>query len=242
MKNPLQPQEGTKTHVTLSLEKYNQLLAPARERFETSPGLNALRSTNDPRFLEAFLLYFCAIGAQMTEPVERWIGRAAHRCAALGLPELAEALTRHARAEAGHHLMMIADLRSLAAHWNLRHTPPVDADELLRLTPTYGASRYCLVHEENIAGNTPYAAIAIEYDSNEALRYGGLFVTRCLEIFGPDILPSLSSAPSISTWIFSHTKFNAQEPLRSHRSDSLQPPRPGSCRWRCTGCLRAIPH
>src|ERR1700729_3785677 len=57
-------------NATLSLERYNQLLAPARERFETSPGLNAIRSTNDPRLLEAFLLYFCAIGAQMTEPVE----------------------------------------------------------------------------------------------------------------------------------------------------------------------------
>ena len=127
-------------NATLSLERYNQLLAPARERFETSPGLNAIRSTNDPRLLEAFLLYFCAIGAQMTEPVERWIRRAADRCAVLGLSELAQALTRHARAEAGHHLMMIADLRSLAGHWNLRHTPPVDAEELLRLAPSYGAS------------------------------------------------------------------------------------------------------
>ena len=127
--------------------------------------------------LEAFLLYFCAIGAQMTEPVEGWIRRAADRCSALGLPELAEALTRHARAEAGHHLMMIADLRSLAGHWNLRHTPPVDADELLRLRPSYGARRYCLVHEENIAGNTPYAQIAIEYEIEQLpLRYGGLFI------------------------------------------------------------------
>ena len=74
-------------NATLSLERYNQLLAPARERFETSPGLNAIRSTNDPRLLEAFLLYFCAIGAQMTEPVETWIGRAAGRRAALGLSE-----------------------------------------------------------------------------------------------------------------------------------------------------------
>ena len=199
-------------NATPSLEKYNQLMAPARERFETSPGLNAIRSTNDPRFLEAFLLYFCAIGAQMTEPVERWIGRAAQRCAALGLPELAQALTRHARAEAGHHLMMIADLRSLAAHWNLRHTPPVDADELLRLTPTYGASRYCLVHEENIAGNTPYAQIAIEYEIEQLpLRYGGLFVARCLEIFGPDILPSLSFVTEHIDLDIGHTKFNAQE-------------------------------
>jgi hypothetical protein len=84
-------------NATSSLERYNQLLAPARERFETSPGLNAIRSTNDPRLLEAFLLYFCAIGAQMTEPVERWIRRAADRCAVLGLSELAQALTRHAR-------------------------------------------------------------------------------------------------------------------------------------------------
>src|ERR1700689_136485 len=124
---------------TPSLEMYNQLLKPARERFEASLGLNAIRSNNDPRFLEAFLLYFSAIGAQMTEPVESWIRRAASRCAALGFTDLAQALTRHARAEAGHHLMMIADLRSLAGNWNSRHTPRVDADELLRTVPSYGA-------------------------------------------------------------------------------------------------------
>jgi GNAT acetyltransferase-like protein len=199
-------------NVNASLERYNQLLAPARERFETSPGLNAIRSTNDPRLLEAFLLYFCAIGAQMTEPVETWIRRAADRCAVLGLSELAQALTRHARAEAGHHLMMIADLRSLAAHWNLRHTSPVDADELLRLAPSYGASSYCLVHEENIAGNTPYAQIAIEYEIEQLpLRYGGLFVTRCLEVFGPEILPGLSFVTEHIDLDIGHTKFNALE-------------------------------
>jgi hypothetical protein len=209
-----QPQEGTKLNMnaTPSLERYNQLLAPARERFETSPGLNAIRSTSDPRFLEAFLLYFCAIGAQMTEPVERWIRRAAHRCAALGLRELAEALTRHARAEAGHHLMMIADLRSLAGHWNLRHTPPVDADQLLLRVPSFGARRYCLVHEDNIAGNTPYAQIAIEYEIEQLpLRYGGLFVARCMEIFGADILPSLSFVTEHIDLDIGHTQFNALE-------------------------------
>ena len=195
-----------------SLESYNQLLAPARQRFETSPGLNTLRSSNDPRLLEAFLLYFCAIGAQMTEPVESWIRRAANRCAALGLSNLAEALTRHARAEAGHHLMMIADLRSLAGHWNSRHTPPVDPDELLRMPPSFGASRYCLVHEENIAGNTPYAQIAIEYEIEQLpLRYGGLFVARCLEIFGPEILPSLSFVTEHIDLDIGHTEFNARQ-------------------------------
>jgi N-acyl-L-homoserine lactone synthetase len=195
-----------------SLERYNQLLAPSRERFEASPGLNAIRSNNDPRLLEAFLLYFCAIGAQMTEPVESWIRRAASRCAALGLSDFAVALTRHAQAEAGHHLMMIADLRSLVDYWNARHTPPVDADELLRQAPNYGASRYCLVHEENIAGNTPYAQIAIEYEIEQLpLRYGGLFLARCMEIFGPEILPSLSFVTEHIDLDIGHTHFNAQQ-------------------------------
>src|SRR6202161_624838 len=194
-----------------SLERYNQLLGAARERFEASPGINTIRSNSDPRFLEAFLLYFCAIGAQMTEPVESWIRRAASRCAAIGLTDLAEALTRHAKAEAGHHLMMIADLRSLAGNWNSRHTPRVDADELLRIPPSYGASRYCLVHEENIAGDTPYAQISIEYEIEQLpLRYGGLFVARCLEIFGPKILPSLSFVTAHIDLDIGHTKFNAQ--------------------------------
>jgi hypothetical protein len=199
-------------NATPSLERYNQLLASARQRFETSPGLNTLRSSNDPRLLEAFLLYFCAIGAQMTEPVESWIRRAASRCAALGLRGLAEALTRHAQAEAGHHLMMIADLRSLAGHWNSRHTPQVDADELLRQAPCYGASRYCLIHEENIAGTTPFAQIAIEYEIEQLpLHYGGLFVARCLEIFGPEILPSLSFVTEHIDLDIGHTQFNAQQ-------------------------------
>jgi Acetyltransferase (GNAT) domain len=194
------------------LASYNALLAPARERFETSPGLSAIRSSNHPRFVEAFLLYFCAIGARMTEPVEGWIRRAADRCSGLGLAELGEALTRHARAEAGHHLMMIADLRSLAGHWNLRHTPSVDADELLRIRPSYGAKRYCRVHEENIAGTTPYAQIAIEYEIEQLpLRYGGLFLSRCLEIFGPDILRSLSFVTEHIDLDIGHTKFNARE-------------------------------
>jgi hypothetical protein len=163
---------------TPSLQMYNELLGPARKRFEASPGFKAIQSNNDPRLLESLLLYFFAVGAQMTEPVESWILRAASRCAELGLSDFAQALNRHAKSEAGHHLMMIADLRSLADHWNSRLTP-VNADDFLRAVPSYGASCYCLVHEENIAGNTPYAQIAIEYEIEQLpLRYGGSFVAR----------------------------------------------------------------
>src|ERR1700756_2739332 len=87
------------------LEKYNQSLAAVRERFDANPALNALRSNSDPRQLELFLLYFCAIGAQMTRPVEGWIRRAASRCVELGFEAPAKALNQHAQAESGHHLM-----------------------------------------------------------------------------------------------------------------------------------------
>lgn len=196
----------------LSLEKYNQSLAAVRERFDANPALNALRSNGDPRMLELFLLHFCAIGAQMTQPVENWIRRAALRSLELGFERLAKALSQHAQAESGHHLMMIADVHSLANHWNSRHSPPVDPDKLLRQAPSKGARSYCEVHEQNIAGNTPYAQIAIEYEIEQLpLRYGGLFLTRCLEVFGPEILPSLSFVSAHIDLDVGHTYFNERE-------------------------------
>ncbi len=195
-----------------SLERYNQSLAAARERFDTNPGLNALRSNNDLQMLELFLLYFCAIGAQMTRPVESWIRRAASRCAELGFEGLAKALNQHAKAESGHHLMMIADVYSLANHWNSRHWPLVRAAELLSQAPSDGVRSYCEVHERNIASNTPYAQVAIEYEIEQLpLRYGSFFLARCSEVFGKDILPSLSFVSEHIELDVGHTRFNERE-------------------------------
>ena len=91
-------------NVMKSLDEYEQLLAPVRECFAVSPGVQAIKSSSNDVFLESFLLHFCALGSQMTEPVERWIRRAAGRCATMGHAELAHALNGHAQAEAGHHL------------------------------------------------------------------------------------------------------------------------------------------
>jgi hypothetical protein len=141
-----------------------------RERFDAHPALNAVRSNDDPQMLELFLPYFCAIGAQMTQPVEGWIRRAASRCAELGFEALAKALNQHAQAESGHHLMMIADAHSLANHWNSRHPQSINPDELLSQATSNVARSYCGVHDRNIAGNTPYAQIAIEYEIECLLR------------------------------------------------------------------------
>jgi hypothetical protein len=196
----------------VSLERYNELLTPARQRFEVSAGLIALRSMTDRRLLESFLLYFCAVGSQMTEPVEGWLRRAADQCAAIGFVKLAEGLRKHACAESGHHLMMIADLRALATHWNAHHTPAVAFEDLLRQTPGPGTVRYRQVHEDNIAGGAPYAQIAIEYEIEQLpLMYGELLIARCLEVFGAEILPKLSFVTAHVELDIEHTKFNARE-------------------------------
>jgi hypothetical protein len=100
----------------------------------------------------------------VTEPVKRWIRRAAGRCAIMGHVEPANALNGHAQAEAGHHLLMIANVRSLAAHWNARRKPAVDARKLLNPPSTPGVLQYWKVLEDNITGDTPYAQIAFEYE------------------------------------------------------------------------------
>jgi len=197
---------------SLSLERYNRALAAVRERFDANPALNAMRANNDPRLLELFLLYFSAIGAQMTQPVEGWIRRAASRCAELGFEALAKALNQHAQAESGHHLMMIADVHSLVNHWNSRHSRSINADALITQVSSDGARSYCEVHERSIAGNTPFAQIAIEYEIEQLpLRYGSFFLARCFEVFGPEILPSLSFVSAHIGLDVGHTHFNECE-------------------------------
>ena len=90
-----------------AFQEYERLIAPARERFALSPGAQAIQACRDGTFMESFLLHFCALGSRMTEPVEHWISQAAERCASMELPELAVALSEHANAEAGHHVMML---------------------------------------------------------------------------------------------------------------------------------------
>jgi hypothetical protein len=118
----------------------------------------------DPALLELFLAHFCAMGVHMTEPVEGWIRRSGERCEEMGPEELGRALKGHANGEAGHQLLMVADAKSLTTRWNTHGTLHLDPDALLQQPPSLGVWRYREIHEHNIAGNTPFAQIAIEYE------------------------------------------------------------------------------
>src|ERR1700730_6100988 len=193
-----------------SLSHYEDLLAPARERFDESFGVRSLQSNKEAAFVELFLIYFCALGVHMTKPVEGWIRRAAARCTSMGLLQLGRALGLHAAAEADHHLLMIADLQSLATRWNTRRVPSVDANAILDRTPSPGVVKYCTLHEKNIAGATPFAQVAIEYEIEMLpLRYGNLIIGRCIEFLGTDILSCLSFVTKHIELDSAHTGFNA---------------------------------
>jgi hypothetical protein len=190
-----------------SLSSYDELLAPARKRFDKSEAVRALRSNEDAAFCQYFLIYFCALGVHMTRPVEGWIRRAAARCTSMGLPRLGRTLAQHASAEADHHLLMIADLKSLAA----LTASPIDVEALLACSPTPGVARYCRLHEENIKGATPFAQVAIEYEIEMLpLRYGTLVVERAVKLLGADILSCLSFVTKHIALDGAHTDSNAR--------------------------------
>jgi hypothetical protein len=199
--------------VNLGLQEYEQRMVPPRERFAMSPGLAVILSpTIDPALLELFLVHFCAMGVHMTEPVEGWIRCAGERCVGLGLEELGRALQNHAKGEAGHHLLMMADVKTLTTRWNTHRTPHLDSDVLLKQPPSLGVRRYCEVHEHIIAVNTPFAQIAIEYEIEMlSLRYGQQLVTNCVAQLGQDILGCLRFLTDHVELDIGHTKFNVRE-------------------------------
>jgi hypothetical protein len=189
---------------------YDELLAPARQRFDRHPSIEAIfRNALDPVILERFLIYFSALGVGMTEPVEGWIRRAGRRCGELGLSDLAKALDAHAKQEADHHLLMQADTHRLVDRWNENHEPKLSAEALLALAPTPGVIGYRELHENVIAGPEPHGQLAIEYEIEMlSVTYGPALLKRCSDLSGADILEGLSFLQDHVALDTGHTHFN----------------------------------
>jgi hypothetical protein len=194
-------------------QDYERQMAPVRRRSEANPTLAAVLAPDmDPLLLELFLLYFVSMGVRMTEPVEGWIRRAAQSCEDIGYSELARALRGHAAAEAGHNLMMVRDTHAMTARLNASHRPSLDAEKLLAAPPGHGATRYIQVHEAVIAGPTPFAQVAVEYEIEMLpVRYGPTLVKHCVGRLGKEILGCLSFITEHIELDVGHTKFNSRQ-------------------------------
>jgi hypothetical protein len=189
---------------------YEPRVESARSRFVSGAALAQMLAPNvAPERLELFFIHFCALGVQMTEPVDGWIRRAGERCETIGLPDLGRSLKAHAKHEAGHHLMMIADTKKLVASWNVRRAFPVDADSLLSLAATNGVGRYVRLHEEIIAGDAPYGQLAIELEIERlSVTSGPAVLGQCARVLGRDALAGLSFLEEHVAVDAGHTKFN----------------------------------
>jgi hypothetical protein len=204
-----------------SLALYERDIAPARARFAAHPWVASYITTRpDPDVLERFLIYFCALGYQMTAPVAGWIRRAGERCTALGSPELGHALVRHAHHEAGHEELMANDARSLVERRVRAGRSRLDVEALLAMPPTPGIEHYVRLHEETIAGDAPHGQIAIEYEIERlSVEFGAPFIRGCMETLGPDVRDCLSFLDEHVTLDVGHTRFNANQIDRElHRS------------------------
>jgi len=193
------------------LDLYESGMDRIRERFsrESVLATQLLYPGIDPTVLELFLMHFSALGVAMTEPVEGWIRRAGERCEEMGLKELGTALRSHARQEAGHHLMMIEDTRMLVNRWNEQHTLKLDADRILAQPITEGVRRYRELHEQIIAGESPYRQIAVEYEIERmSADYGKKWIEHCVRVLGEDIFDGLSFVREHAEIDIGHTKFN----------------------------------
>ena len=85
-----------------SIADYESRIEPARARFAANRWSTTIVAARPgAEEMERFLLFFCALGVQMTRPVESWIARAGAACEIAGLPELGRSLKKHARGEAG---------------------------------------------------------------------------------------------------------------------------------------------
>jgi hypothetical protein len=196
--------------VKLVNELYEPLILPARQRFARTRALGVIVNS-EPLFLELFLIQFSSLGVALTTPVEDWLVRAGQCCDDAGLPDIGRALRSHSRQEAGHHLMMIEDTHALVAHWNARHSPTLDADELLAREPSPGGRLYQELHEDNIAGETPYAQVAIEYEIELLpVQFGPVLLKKCAATLGSSIVERLSFLREHITLDVAHTRFNEQ--------------------------------
>lgn len=180
--------------MSLVTEQYDPRVADARASLHSDPEIAVLFQPGvDPRLLTMFLIRFCSMGPKMTEPVEGWIRRAGERCLELGIADIGKSLITHANHEAGHDLMMHEDTRKLVEAWNAKNEPRLDADALLGEPATQPALAYTKLHEDTIAGTSPYCQVAIECEIERlSLELGRPLLEQCKLVLGPEVLSQLS--------------------------------------------------
>jgi hypothetical protein len=196
----------------LATELYLPKVAAARQRLETDAALAKLL---DPRIaarqLHLFAIQWCAHGVHTTAPVESWIRRAGEACCVMGLVEVGSLLRDHARHEAGHESMMIHDAHCLVEQWNRKYPEPLNAERILAQKPLATTQRYAELHEKTIAGDAPFAQIAIELEIERlSTTLGPALMAQFHARLGNEIAGELTFLPEHIVLDVGHTRYNTR--------------------------------
>ncbi|HYO55333.1 hypothetical protein [Archangium sp.] len=180
--------------MSLVKELYEPYVLPARARISTDPVMRRLVDPAiEPAVLERFFIQYHSFGVYMTEPVEGWIRRTGQRCLLLGLDPIGKSLLTHSKHEAGHHQMMIDDVRLLVRRWNVRRRAMLHAERLLAQHPTDAMRAWRQLHEQTLAGEIPAGQIAIEFEiKNLSLVLGPHLLSNVARVLGRETLEGLS--------------------------------------------------
>jgi hypothetical protein len=165
-----------------------------------------------PARVLAFLIEFSARGVRMTEPVEGWIRRAGERCTLLGFTRLGKVLVEHAKHEAGHHELMLADLEHLRERWSSMGYGTLDTAGLLAQAPTAAMRRYVALHEDTIASALPFGQVAIETEVERmSTVLGPVLLDACRAALGEEVLAAMSFIGEHTAIDVGHTAMNEAE-------------------------------
>lgn len=201
---------GSMSVTSVARDRYERCLEPARVKFAGSRTLSSILAPGiDPVLLELFLIYCAFLGVAMTEPVEDWIRKAGEGCEQFGLRELGCALRRHSNQEAGHDLMLRKDTRALVHRWNARHSFALNVDFMIGQRMSEGVRAYRKLHEEVIAGDSPFCQVAIEYEiEGLSVRLGPQFIDQCMDVLGSPVMVGLSFLTHHVVQDVGHTRLN----------------------------------
>ena len=177
-----------------AFDLYNQALIESRENFRNKSAFHDIvNSQLESDVLELFWIYYCSIGVGMTQPVEGWIRQAGERCVEMKWLDLGNTLISDAQQEAGHHLLMIADVKTLIARWNQHHPTQLNVSDFLLRPYLDSVNAYRELHENVIASEAPYGQIAIEYEIEcLAVQYGSDLIEVSQKMLGSDFNKALS--------------------------------------------------
>ncbi|MDH0627793.1 hypothetical protein N5D36_10525 [Pseudomonas mosselii] len=195
----------------IMMNEYQIRITAAREKFAAREEVQALfKAPMDAPLVNLFMIYWSAMSAALTTPIPEYLATAGVRCEALGLSRLAEFFKEHTEEEDGHHEWAAADVHKLVSLWNAKYPGmPINTEDLLVSNLTPSVRRYHQLHKDVVAGDAPWAELAIDVEIELiTTQYGPALLKACAAALCEEGQKSISFLAEHVRFDFGHTDTN----------------------------------